>query len=117
VIADFTPVNLADQFVMLQREGQIMPTRYEPQDIGRIFEELAGANDRAAIAVGGSILEHALEMAVRSQLREPQTPREADILFFDNGMVGTFSEKIWAAYFLKVIGSASYLRALQSLPR
>jgi hypothetical protein len=81
-----------------------MPTRYEPKDLDQILVELSGVSDRAAISVGGSLLEHALELAIASRLREPRTKTEANVLFAENGILGTFSEKIWAAYFLKIIG-------------
>jgi hypothetical protein len=84
-----------------------MATRYEPKDIDQILAELRGESDRAAISVGGSLLEYALELAIASRLREPRTMTEANVLFNDNGILGTFSEKIWAAYFLKVIGPQS----------
>jgi hypothetical protein len=69
-----------------------------------IFHELKGENDRAVISVGGSFVEYGLEEAILSRLRQPQTPAEHDVLFNDRGIIGTFSEKIWAAYFLKIIG-------------
>src|SRR5271156_5953175 len=78
--------------------------RFEPKDYDAVFAELDGENDRAAIAVGGSILEHALEQAILSRLREPQDNDESAKLFSDVGIFGTFYEKIWAAYFLKIIG-------------
>jgi hypothetical protein len=57
--------------------------------------------------VGGSILEYALEQSVASRLREPQTQAERDVMFADPGLLGSFYEKIWAAYFLKVIGPST----------
>ena len=81
-----------------------MRNRSEPRDFDNVFAELDGENDRAAILVGGSILEYALEQAIASRLREPQTTTESDALFDEHGILGSFHEKIWAAYFLKVIG-------------
>ena len=46
-----------------------MATRYEPKDIDQILAELRGESDRAAISVGGSLLEYALELAIASRLR------------------------------------------------
>jgi hypothetical protein len=69
--------------------------RFEPKDYDAIFAELDGENDRAAIAVGGSILEHALEQAILSRLREPNDNDESAKLFSDVGIFGTFYEKIW----------------------
>src|SRR5258708_2952729 len=79
--------------------------RYTPKDIDKIFEELKGQSDRAAISVGGSLVEYALEKCIESRFREPQEKTEQRVLFVDNGIIGTFYEKIWAAYFLKIIGA------------
>lgn len=81
-----------------------MARRYTPKMADDLFEELKSESDRAAIAVAGSLVEYALEEAILSRLRVPQTQGEADVLFRDQGILGTFYEKIWAAYFLKVIG-------------
>jgi hypothetical protein len=81
-----------------------MPKRYEPTDMERIFGELDGESDRAAISVGSSLMEYALEEVIRLRLRKPKNGREENILFADNGIAGSFSEKIWLAYFLGVIG-------------
>ncbi len=72
-----------------------------------MFAELDGENDRAAILVGGSILEYAIEQAIASRLREPQTQDELDVMFAEPGLLGSFYEKIWGAYFLKVIGPST----------
>ena len=81
-----------------------MRKRPEPGDFDNVFAELDGENDRAAILVGGSILEYALEQAIASRLREPQRTTELDALFDEHDILGSFHKKIWAAYFLKVIG-------------
>jgi hypothetical protein len=81
-----------------------MRTRYAPQDMNLILAELAGENDRAAITVGGSLVEHALELVLASRLRQPKNKTEASYLFSDSGILGTFWEKIWAAYFMGLIG-------------
>jgi hypothetical protein len=81
--------------------------RYEPKDMDGIIRELSGQNDRAAISVGGSILEYALELAIESRLRVVQDANERGVLFSDNGIIGTFYEKIWMAYFLNLIGPAA----------
>ncbi len=39
-----------------------------------------------------------------SRLREPTTETEKNIFFHDKGVIGSFFEKIWMAYFLKIIG-------------
>jgi len=81
-----------------------MVKQYDPVDVEQAFAQLAEENDRAVILVGGALLENALEQAILSRLREPQTKAEADVLFSEGGILKTFSEKIWTAYFLKVIG-------------
>jgi hypothetical protein len=78
--------------------------RYEPNDIDRIFRELDSETDRAAILIAGSLVEFALELAVCCRLQAPTTAREKEALANEDGMLGTFSRKIWTAYFLKVIG-------------
>lgn len=78
--------------------------RYAPKDIDEIFMELMGQSDRAAISVGGSMVEYALEQCIKSQLRLPQDKKDEAVLFVDNGIIGTFYEKIWVAYFLRLIG-------------
>ena len=81
-----------------------MRKHYEPQDMVTIIEELSGESARAAITVGGAIVEHALEQLLRSRLRRPTNKTEASYLFAEQGILGTFWEKIWAAYFMKLIG-------------
>jgi hypothetical protein len=78
--------------------------RYVPKDYDAVFAELDGISDRAAILVAGSLLDHALSEAIMSRLREPPTDDDWQELFDDGGMLGTFSQKIMAAYFLKIIG-------------
>jgi hypothetical protein len=81
-----------------------MAKRYEPGDMDAIFAELNGDSDRAAISVGGSLLEHAIETCIRVQLRNAETNAEDDALVSDAGIIGTFHRKISLAYFLKIIG-------------
>jgi hypothetical protein len=81
-----------------------MRNRYEPQDMSAIIEELSSESARAAITVGGAILEYSLEQLLRSRFRLPVNKTEASYLFSDQGILGTFWEKIWAAYFMKLIG-------------
>jgi len=81
-----------------------MRKRYEPKDLDKVFDELENANPRAIITVGGSLLEYAVEKCVESRFREPQTKEESSLLFSESGLLGTFSEKILIAYFLKLIG-------------
>jgi hypothetical protein len=81
-----------------------MPKRYAPKDIEPIFKELQGESDRAIITVGGSLVEYALEQCIRSRLRLPKEKTEDDVLFTDAGIIGSFYEKTWVSFFLKIIG-------------
>ena len=81
-----------------------MAPRYEPKDLQPIMEELESANVRAAINVGSSLLEYALEKAIEAALRTPDTETDKNLLFRDHGILGTFSEKILAAFFMRVVG-------------
>jgi hypothetical protein len=54
--------------------------------------------------VGGAYVEYALEEVILSRLRAPDTAAEEKIFFHDKGIMGSFFEKIWMAYFLKIIG-------------
>ncbi len=82
-----------------------MPKRYTPKDFQWIFNEINQAPDRSAIVVSGAWLESALEAAIEFRLRETENNREKGILFSgEGGLFSTFYAKIWAAYFLKIIG-------------
>lgn len=73
------------------------------RDVDAVRKELDGASDRAAITIGGGLVELALEQALLSVLRAPKNKDEASRLFNGGGIIETFSQKIWACYFLKVI--------------
>jgi Domain of unknown function (DUF4145) len=76
-----------------------------PENFDQMLHELDGESDRAAILVGTSFMEFALEQAIEGRLREPANGDELDMLFDDRSAIfGTLSNKIWGAYFLKVIG-------------
>jgi|SRR5208282_4535815 len=81
-----------------------MPKRYQPGDFGPISEELKGESARSAIAVAGSLLERALEDLIQTRFEEPKNKTEEGILFSEMGVIGSFNEKIWVAYFLGLIG-------------
>jgi hypothetical protein len=81
-----------------------MSKRHKPIDNTKIFKEMKGRNDRAVILVAAALLENDLEECIASRFREPKTDPEKNALFGDRGILHTFSEKIWAAYFLKLIG-------------
>jgi hypothetical protein len=68
--------------------------RLPPEDHSLIYQEIGKANDRAAILVGVSLMEHGLERAIRTALREPATQAEEQALFSDRGIVGTLSQAI-----------------------
>jgi hypothetical protein len=79
--------------------------RYVPKDMEPIFEELSSANDRATISVWASLLEYSLEECIAARLRGPENETEKSLLFSEQGgIIGTFFEKIWMAYFLKIVG-------------
>jgi hypothetical protein len=76
----------------------------KPQNLEVIFRRLERESARSAITVAASLIEYALERAISTRLRKPQTEAEAQELFSENGIFCTFSQKILAAYFLKLIG-------------
>jgi hypothetical protein len=78
--------------------------RYRPKDLDRIFDDLERADDRAFIAVAGALVENALESTIIGRLRAPSTEQEQNVFFHDSGIIRTFGEKIWLAFFLKIIG-------------
>jgi hypothetical protein len=71
-----------------------------------MLEELNGANDRAAIVVGASLVELSLEKVIKSRLREVANKDEEAKLFDDRGLFSSLSQKTLAAYFLRIIGPA-----------
>jgi hypothetical protein len=87
--------------------GCSMAKRYEPKDGGQIQKELDGESDRAAILVGAAMVDHALERCIRSRLRPPTTKTEERMLFAESGIFGTYSKKILATYFLRLIGEVT----------
>jgi hypothetical protein len=78
-----------------------------PVDVKAIQREMDGASPRATILVGASLLEYALEELLRNSLRPPASNIEAEAIFSFNGVLGTFSDKIWMAYFMGIIGPAT----------
>jgi hypothetical protein len=81
--------------------------RYRPKDLNGIFDDLEKADDRAFIAVSGALVESALENTILRRLRSPSTDQERNVFFHDSGILRTFGEKIWLAFFLKIIGPRS----------
>ncbi|MGD0025168.1 MAG: DUF4145 domain-containing protein [Xanthobacteraceae bacterium] len=81
-----------------------MVTKYKPKNLSVIFRKLERENARAVISVAASLIEYALEQVIMTRLRKPRDDSEQKELFNENGILGTFSEKISAAYFLKIIG-------------
>ena len=85
-----------------------MPRKTPTQeDIDKIFDQLEGENDRAAIIVAGALLETCLEMMISSHIPRPIAKAERLSLFSENGIAGTFSAKIWLAYCMKLIGTST----------
>jgi hypothetical protein len=84
-----------------------MGFRYKPFDHKAVFKEVYGQSPRAAITVSGSLVENSLETLISSRLREPTTSKEKEVLFSGFGILGTFSQKIWIAYFMELIGHAT----------
>lgn len=80
-----------------------MARRYKPDYIGKIFDEIEGQNDRAAIIVGLSLVEHFLNEALETKL-PPLTKRERADLFSESGIFASFSQKILGAQVLGLIG-------------
>src|SRR5262249_50310703 len=83
---------------------ETMPKRRELKDLEGVCAELEHESHRAAIIVGGSLVEYCLEKYLRTKLRVPRNSEEEGILFAETGLFGTFSQKIWAAYFMNLIG-------------
>ena len=81
-----------------------MRDRHRPKDLDGIRSEIDGMSARSAIIVASSYLECSLEDVIATRFRKQETAKERGILFSDTGILGTFSEKIWAAYFLRIIG-------------
>lgn len=81
-----------------------MAKRYRPEDLDAIQQELQGASARATIAVAGSLLEAVLEETLAAHFRPPANKIEEGLMFSDMGLLGSFNEKIWMAYFMKIIG-------------
>ncbi len=78
---------------------------YSPRDIEQVFSEIGADNDRAAILVGGAMIEHALELSIEARLRKPSGQSDRGQLFTSIGVFRDFSEKIIGAYLLKIIGT------------
>ena len=55
------------------------------------------------------MIEHQLEAVIKNSLRPAASNTEAEILFSDKGLMGSFSEKIWGAYFMRLIGPKTRL--------
>jgi hypothetical protein len=80
-----------------------MRKKATPREFGPILAELREGSDRATILVGASLLENMLERCISHRLRKPEVKVDEELLFSPNGLFDTFSTKIAAAYFLKII--------------
>jgi hypothetical protein len=81
-----------------------MPKKYRPIEISDVLKEAFSAPARAGITVVASLLDHMLEEAITAILREPANETEKAMICSEHGILGSFSEKIWGAYFLNIIG-------------
>jgi hypothetical protein len=81
-----------------------MPKRYRPEDIDAILKEMREAAPRSAILIGAALLEHSLTDALQNSLRQPENAQERQYFLGERQILSDFSEKIWAAYFLNLIG-------------
>jgi hypothetical protein len=80
-------------------------TFFVPKDIEAILEELKDENDRAVALVGASLIEHALQEAIRSVLRPFSDNADLNERVFGNrGLFPGLSSKITGAFVLKIIG-------------
>jgi hypothetical protein len=86
-----------------------MAKRYAPADYKPIIYAIGGEDARAAVLVAQAMIEHQLERVLKANLRQPESKTEEEVLFSDNGLMGSFSEKIWGAYFMKLIGPKTRL--------
>jgi DNA-binding MltR family transcriptional regulator len=80
---------------------------YIPKDIELILDELKNEPDRAAALIGASMLEHALQEAIRSVLRSFHAEKDKDTLerlFGGHGIFSGLSAKILSAFALRIIG-------------
>jgi hypothetical protein len=74
-------------------------------DAKEALDQVLNAEPRSAVLVGASFLEFTLEMAIRSRLRPPKSETESRRLFSEqDGIFSNFHRKIWAAYYLNLIG-------------
>ncbi|MCF8476655.1 MAG: hypothetical protein K9G60_06470 [Pseudolabrys sp.] len=80
---------------------------FVPKDIEAILDDLKDENDRAVALVGASLVEHALQEAIRSVLRpidEKEDPQLLERTFGQGGLFPGLSRKILGAFMLKIIG-------------
>lgn len=82
-------------------------TFFVPKDIEAILDDLKNEGDRSVALVGASLVEHALQEAIRSVLRPIDEKEEPDLLermFGQRGLFPGLSGKILGAFMLKIIG-------------
>lgn len=68
------------------------------------MSEIDGSSPRAAILVGASVLEHYLTELLQAHLRQPENAKEKLYRPGEGQILTDFSDKIWMAYYLKMIG-------------
>ena len=81
-----------------------MAYRHAPKEMKAIAKEVQKSAPRSSILVGAGLLEHALTEMLQAQMRTPTTAEERQYQPGEGEILSTFSEKIWAAYFLRFIG-------------
>jgi hypothetical protein len=81
-----------------------MAKRHIPISLATVLDEAAAETPRAAILVGGSLVEYALTELLQRHLRSPQNAEERQYRPGEREIASTFSEKIWLAYFMGLIG-------------
>lgn len=82
-------------------------SRYQIKDIRSVVNELQSENDRSAIIVGAAMLDAIMEDFIRWSLSHlPQA--ENDRAFSDNGLLGTFSRKVFWLYATGAIGKKTH---------
>jgi hypothetical protein len=79
------------------------PQTQRMRDFDAFKTELENGSDRAVIVIGGSLIELGLEECLLAVLRPPISDEEKSRLFSSGGIAETFSQKISACYFLRIV--------------
>jgi len=84
-----------------------MPSKFVPKETEAIFKEISEAPPRAAILVAASLLEHYLTELIQADTRPALTKEEKRYVLAGGELLSDFADKIWAAYFLRLIGQTA----------